>query len=359
MKHRNCLFLITIKLNLFFLIIPGLHLLFMFKTILLFCSLIAVAFVYGQTDSLSKEDRRLLDSMFKNDEFIKLMKKEKNYLDVSIGIGNGVFSASNNAANATGVNKQLIYSPAVVYRLKNGLSLAVTGFLTAGSTGNLALYQTGITAGYDYYGKAVNTGLSYTRYLSDQNKYNSKSLYQNDLFAYIKRAKGILQPGISLGFASGKYKETSFISFKRLVHLPNPPPNGRDTLIIIAGKDSTDNKTSYFSLSANIGHDFTFYKIFSKKDALDFIPALLVNFGSDQLTQIHTNKIYNRPALSARKKSDFSNSFQVQSIAASAELTYMVGQFFIDANVYADYYLPATTEKRLSFIFAVTTGFSF
>lgn len=331
----------------------------MYKITLLLCFSIVASIAYGQTDSLSKEDKRLLDSMFKNDEFIKLMKKDKNYLDVSIGIGNGVFSASNNAANATGVNKQLIYSPVVVYRLKNGLSFGVAGFLTADSAGKLALYQTGVTAGYDYYGKAINAGLSYTRYLSNQNKYNSKSLYQNDFFGYIKRAKGIIQPGITVGYASGKYKETSFISFKRLVHLPNPPPNGRDTLIMITGKDSTDNKSSYFSLSANIEHDFAFYKIFTKKDELDFVPSLIVNFGSDKLTQTHTNKIYDRPAFSARKKSDYSNKFKVQSVAASFELTYVVGKFFIDANLYADYYLPETTEKRISFIFAVAAGFSF
>ena len=45
----------------------------MCKYLLLLCFSITVIFVKGQTDSLSKEDKRLLDSMFKNDEFIKLM----------------------------------------------------------------------------------------------------------------------------------------------------------------------------------------------------------------------------------------------------------------------------------------------
>ncbi len=60
----------------------------MLKYLLLlsFCFIAPVA--KSQTDSLTKEEKRLLDSMFKNDEFIKLMmKKAKNYLDVSIGIG--------------------------------------------------------------------------------------------------------------------------------------------------------------------------------------------------------------------------------------------------------------------------------
>ena len=332
----------------------------MFKYLLLFSFSLISLCAKSQTDSLTKEEKRLLDSMFKNDEFIKLlMKKDKNYLDVAIGIGNGEFSANNNAANATAVNRQLIYTPAVVYRLKNGLSFGIAAFITADSTNKPEVYQTGLTAGYDYYGKIIYAGGSYTRYLSNQNKYNSKSLYQNDLFAYIKLAKGILQPGITLGYVTGKYKETNFVTFKRRVHLPNPPPNGRDTVILVTGKDSTDNKTSYFSTAATVGHDFAFYNIFSKKDELDFIPTLLLNMGSDKLTQTHTNAIFNRPALSSRKKSEFSNKFQVQSIAASLDFTYMVKKFFIQSIVYFDYYLPETTENRFSAIFSITAGFSF
>ena len=342
----------------FFYILTGPNLFFMYKFLLLVCLSFGVSYAYGQTDSLTKEERRLLDSMFNNDEFIKLMKgKEKNYLDISIGIGNAVFSASNNAANATGVNKQLVYTPAVVYRLKNGLSFGVSGFLTADSTGKQELYQTGLQAAYDYYGKTIHAGFSYTRYLSDQDKYNSKSLYQNDFYGYIKRAKGAIQPGLALGFASGNYKEASFVSFKRPIRNPNPPPVLIDTLI--KGKDSTDNKTSYFSASASVGHDFAFYKVFSKNDELDFVPTLIVNFGSDKLTQTHLNKVFDRPALNARKKSDFSNKFQVQSVAASVNLTYMISKFFIDTNFYADYYLPETTEQRFSFIFSIAAGISF
>jgi hypothetical protein len=331
----------------------------MCKYLMLLCFLFFSYVAIGQKDSLSKEDKRLLDSMFKNDAFIKLMKKDKNYLDVSIGIGNGEFSASNNAANATDINKQLIYTPAVTYRLKNGLSFGVSPFITGDSTGKPEIYQTAITAGYDYYGKTIYAGGSYTRYLSNQNKYNSKSLYQNDLSAYIKLAKGIFQPGISVGYVSGKYKQIDYVSFKRIVHLPNPPPNGRDTVITINGKDSTDNKTSYFTVSASVGHDFAFYHVFSKKDELDFIPTLILNMGSDKLTQTHTNKIYDRPAFSNRKKSDYSNKFQLQSVAASLDFTFMINKFFLQPIVYFDYYLPETTENRFSTVFSVTAGVSF
>lgn len=331
----------------------------MCKYLLLLCFSCMASSLMAQTDTLSKEDKRLLDSMFKNDEFIKLMSKnDKNYLDVAFGISNAEFSANNNAANATAVDRQLVYMPSVTYRLKNGLNFGVTPFITGDSTNKPEIYQTALSVGYDYYGKTIYFGGSYTRYFSNQNKYNSKSLYQNDLFAYAKLAKGILQPGVTLGYVTGNYKETGFITINRRIRIPNPPP-GRDTVITFTGRDSTDNKASYFSASATVGHDFAFYNLLSKKDELDFIPTLILNMGSDKLTTTHTNKIFDRPAFSSRKKADFSNKFQIQSVAASLEFTYMVKKFFIESLFYFDYYLPETTENRFSAIFSVNAGFSF
>lgn len=319
----------------------------MHKYLLLLCFLLIASSAVAQTDSLSKEDKRLLDSMFKNDEFINMMmKKDKNYLDVSIGIGNGAFSEHNNAANATGIDKQLIYTPAVTYRLKNGLSFGVSPFITGDSSGRPEIYQTGVSAGYDYWGKTIRAGGSYTRYLSNQNKYNSKSLYQNDLNAYARLAKGIFQPGVNVGYVTGNYKEFIFDSVTI----------GQFTF---RGNDSTNNKVSYFSVSATVGHEFIFYNKFTKNDELDFVPTLMLNMGSDQLTQIHTNKRFNRRLLSKRKKREYSNKFQVQSVAASFNFTYMVKRFFIEPVIYFDYYLPETTENRFSSIFSVNAGFSF
>ena len=85
-------------------------------------------------------------------------------------------------------------------------------------------------------------------------------------------------------------------------------------------------------------------------------PLPIVNAGSDKLTQTHTNQIYNRPAFNARKKSDFSNKFQIQSIAASLDVVYMIGKFFVQPNLYLDYYIPKTTEKKLNVIFGIAVG---
>lgn len=302
----------------------------------------------AQTDSLSAKDKAILDSMMENDEFLKMMKEQsKNSVDISVGLGNGAFSSSNNAANATGIDKQIIFTPSISYHTKNGFSFGATGFLTSDSTNKLELYQTGISAAYDYYGKKVLAGFSYTRYMSDKNKYNTKSLYQNDMYGYIKRAKGILQPGLTSGFANGNYKEVVLVLQRR--------PLSGDTLV----RDSTSNKASYFSVSGSVEHNFSFYKLFSKNDGLDFVPSLFINFGSDKLIQTHLNKLFNRRIFSNRKRVEATNKFQLQSVAASFDFTYGIGKFFLQPNIYLDYYLPETTSKRLSTIFSVTAGVSF
>jgi hypothetical protein len=308
----------------------------------------------AQTDSLSKKDKASLDSMMRSDEFLKLMKdKEKNSLELSIGFGNGAFSSNNQAANATGYTDQLIYTPAVLYRTKTGFSFGLTGYLTNDSSNRVTLYQTGASAAYEHYGEEVTVSVSYTRYLTDTKKYNNKSVYQNDFYSYIKKAKGIIQPGVALGFANGQYKESNLASF--ILHRPLNPRG--DTLIVAI--DSTDNKSSYFSISPYIEHDFSFYKLFAKDDQLDFTPSFIVNFGSDKFTQTHTNKLFNRPAFSKRKKVEGSNKLQVQSVAGSIDLSYTVGKFYLEPTLYMDYYLPQTTAKRLTTIYCITAGITF
>ena len=301
---------------------------------------------FAQKDSLSKADKATLDSMLKNDNFLKLLdESKKNSVDVSIGVGNGSFSSHNQAVNATGTNNLAVFTPAIFYRTKVGFSIGVTGYLASDSSSS-GLYQTGISAAYDYTGKDINAGAAYTRFISDQNKYNSKSLYQNDFYAYIKKSSGIIQPLLALGYSNGKYKEIGYIIF--------PIGSG------IVRKDSTDNTSSYFYTSVGIEHDLNFYSVFSKNDELDIIPSLVLNAGSDKTTTTHTNKIFNNsPVLSRRARQAATNKFQLQSIAASVEMTFSVGKFFLQPNIYLDYYLPSTKAKRLSSVYSLTAGFSF
>jgi hypothetical protein len=314
--------------------------------------------VYGQKDSLTRAERKALDSMLKNDDFLNLIKeKPASTFDISVGLGNGSFSSHNNAANATGITNQVIFTPAVFYHHKSGLSIGATTYITSDSISS-GIYQTGITGSYDYTGKLISGGISYTRYLSDLSKYNSKCIYQNDIFGYAKLSKGVIQPVINLGYANGKYKEINYQAVKVLINRPPPKP---DTLVTVKIKDSTNNTTSYFSFSGGIEHDFYFYNLLSGKDEFDITPALFVNAATDQLSTTHTNKIFDKyPRLTRRKKfGSGSNKFQLQSVAMSLDMTYSIGKFFVQPGLYLDYYLPSTTSKRLTAVYSFVVGVSF
>ncbi len=318
-----------------------------------FAFFIAILFAfnsYGQKDTLSKKDKAALDSMIKNDEFLKMMNESKgSKVNIAVGIGNGTFSDHNKAVNATGETKKLVITPSLFYHHKSGFSVGIMPYITSDSL-NSAVYQTGLSASYDYSGDVVDAGVSYTRYLSDKSKYNNNSLYQNDIFGYVKKSGGIIQPLLQLGFSNGNYKEWGYTYFKR--------PIIGDTILI---KDSTTNKASYFSVTVGIEHDFSEYNLFSKNDELEINPSILINSGSDNISSTHTNKAYNNIIVLNRRKKfvSASNKFQLQSVAASLDMTYSIGKFYVQPSLYADYYLPSTTSKRLTAIYSLTVGLSF
>ena len=97
-----------------------------------------------------------------------------------------------------------------------------------------------------------------------------------------------MQPGLSIGFANGNYKEVSLASF--VLRRPLNPRG--DTTIIAMIQQITRPVT--FQLRQVLNMILVFIMLFSKDDELDFIPSLIVNFGSDKLTQTHTNKIFDR-----------------------------------------------------------------
>jgi hypothetical protein len=311
----------------------------------------------AQVDTtLSVKDKAVLDSMIKAaDDLLGLMDDSaKSYLDISIGFGNGTFSTQNQAVNATGYTNQLVLTPAMFYYFKNGFNVGLTSFFT-NENNKLSLYQTGASVGYGYESDKISTGISYTRYFGDNKKYNGKSIYQNEVFGYFKYMKPFIQPGVSLGFANGKFKQYNEFWFQ-------PRDTTKPPVFI---KDSMDNKTNYFSITLTAEHTFEFENIFNKKDGLSINPVIMLNSGSDNLTVTHTSRLAKLlverfPRLATQqKRTSQSNKLQLQSIASSINFTYSIGKFYLQPNIYFDYYLPETTGQRFSSIFSLTAGLSF
>ena len=325
----------------------------MHKTFIFLLALLSVSFVYGQTDSLTREEKLALDSMFKNDEFIKLMMgKDKSYFDVNIGVGNGMFSLKNNALNAgQAVTNKLFYTPSVGYYNKSGLSITASGFLTD-DEGSLKIYQYAINPAYVYTGKSIDAGISYTRFIEGSETNFDVNPFKNDFYGIVTYKKTWIEPGLAIGYSFGKQKEyfdTAFWFFGRVVHV----------------RDTITTKLSGLSLMLSATHKWNFFKLINKKDAIQLQPTLLLNAGSQKWNISHSNSINSRrPIVQNYLKARYgdgsaSASFNVQSLAFLAELTYYYGKFYCQPQLYLDYYLPSTDEKRLTTLFSVTTGFSF
>ena len=287
-----------------------------------------------------------------DDELLNLLdsiKKPKSYVDFSVGVGNKLFSVKNNAVNSSQsqVNK-LFYTGALSYHNKSGFSVAVMPYLST-ENNQLKIYQTAVTPGFYVENKKVDFSFSYTRYLSDYKSYNSNATYQNDFYTNVQYKKTFLQPTLSLGYSTGNFKEINIDTIKVL--------NNRIV------RDSTKNSIKNFSASVGVEHSFEFEKVFTSKDGISIIPQLLLVAGTEKLAITHTNKNFssfvNKSKRFKSRTKNENTAFSLQSLALSFDVNYSVGNFYVTPNLYIDYFLPATTGKRVSSFYSLTAGISF
>ncbi len=325
--------------------------------LLLVLSVVATC-AHAQTDSLSREEKRLLDSMFKNDEFIKLFtKKNKSYVDLSVGMGNGIFSIKNNALNAgQAQTNKIYYTGTVAYFHKTGLAISATGF-SASDDGNLQMYQYAVSPSYTYSDKKMAAGISYTRFIEGSDAGFDISPYKNDIYANGVYKKTWIQPGMAIGYSFGKQVEYYDSSFW---FNPQPPAQPR----IIHIRDTITTRLSSFSMSLSATHKWAFWELLSKKDGIQVQPTIMLNAGNQKWNTTHSSRLFNNfPRLATYLKRRFgdgsgSENFQLQSLGFAGNATYYFGKFYLQPKIYLDYYLPSTTENRLTSLFSVTAGFT-
>ncbi len=307
-----------------------------------------IAQISNSPDSLTIKSLADLDALLAD---VDSADTPKSYIDISIGLGNKEFSQRNNAVNAGQNNiTQLYYTPSLSYFHKSGFGLSVIPYLT-NLNGNFKLYQTALNPSYSYANKSIVTSLSYTHYFADNKSYYTNSTFQNELYAFLRYKKWYLEPSLSLGFSSGKYNQINLDSIRIF---------GQNRLI----KDSTKNTIKDFTVAFGVEHSFEFSKFLTKNDNITLTPQLILTGGTERYSTTHVNQIYarlaNRPNSKIRSLSSTENApFAIQSLAFSFTAFYEIGNFYLSPNVYSDYYLPSTTEKRLNTVFSFTFGYTF
>ncbi|MEO7309544.1 MAG: hypothetical protein ABIX01_04040 [Chitinophagaceae bacterium] len=279
-----------------------------------------------------------------------LVSETSSYFNVNASIGNQLFSKNNFSLNSqqSTVNT-LSFKPGAGYYHKSGFSLSGLGYLNLSNTKG-GFYQYSITPAYDYNGhENLVAGISYTHYFTPAKDTipGFATPYDHEFYAYTYLSKGIIQPGIAFGYATGKYTGI----FRGKVQ----GPLGGGVVFVV---DSQKTKQADLSFSVSVQHDFTWYDVIARNADLSFTPTLMLNTGSSKTTVLsHSNKIVNNIVLK-RPNNKFSKEnagFEVYSLGLSLNLLYEIGRFYIQPEAYLDYYLPQS-DKKITSLFSVAAG---
>jgi hypothetical protein len=313
---------------------------------------------YGQ---ISPSDKHILDSLLQNDEMLKMINnfgKTSSYFRVNVGIGNKLYSSQDKSIESLQNSQQFIVSPSVSYYNKSGFGISFTGFLL-NENKKTNFYQYTLTPSYAYNkGKVANVLISYTHYFEkDSYSYNTSPV-QNEFYGNILFKKPWIKPGIAAGYSFGKYHEIIKI----------------DTTITILTQqihihyiDTTTIKLSSFSFAASLEHSFIFFDLFSIKDGIMLTPQLSLISGINTYDISHTSSLANFNAFTKRRlkrirhfQSQANNkNYQLQSVGLDLDVNYSIGKFYLEPDLYLNYYLPETNDNRFTQIFNFNIGITF
>lgn len=309
----------------------------LFITILFSCSA-----VHAQQTDTTVINKDSIESAV--DEFLKMIdsaETPKSYFQVSVGIGNNQFSLKNVALNSQQSSFNLFITPTLSYVHKSGFGITYNNYISLGN-GSSEIIQHAITLSFDFQNNEdVQFGFSFTKYFGRKQNSNFTTPYKNDLFSYFTYARTKYQPGISIGYSTGSFTETFFL----------PLLNRKDT-ITIGVKD--------FSFIPSLKRDFTI-KGFGKNDYFYLQPSFMLIFAASKYEVQPSDRLFlSRPRIAQRIRNDFSSNttFNLQSLGLNLDATWNIGKFFINPQVYFDYYLLSGSNK-FNTLYNLQTGFIF
>lgn len=321
----------------------------------LICCVVVPLAGMAQDSTFTKEEIALLDSMIKNDPLWSLFKeKPQSYGEVRMGAGNGVFSLRNQSLNSIQTETKTMYGKlAAGYYHKSGVSVQA-GMLTA-LQGNWTVLRYSLSPSYQFSNKLWSAGMAYTYFIPTGQSVYDISPFQHDVYANGSYKKWKIQPGLALGYSAGRIREYFDTSF--IIDLPNLPPRN------VHITDTITTKLQSFSATASATYKWSKSRWIGKKDDWLFLFSLMLT-GSDLNMDItHSNSLQKRrPIVQKALKRLYGDGtrydhFQLQSLAFSTQISWGLGHFSIEPNIYLDYYLPSTTENRLTCI--VELGLSY
>lgn len=314
------------------------------------------------------------------DDFLALLdsaKQPKSYWQLSLGASNTQFSINNVALNAQQLSKGVTLIPSIMYADKSGLSFTYNNFISLNNV-NSGIVQHTITPAYDFSrDKQFDFGFSYTRFIGNKNFAKASSPYQNDFYGYLQFNKWEVQPSVAFGYSTGKFTETSRTDTFFVRQRPLGPDTVRYTI-----KDTLNVKLKDFSNIFSARHQFVFetkkasnyitftpsFMLFFARNAYDVEYTSSSEFSPRTQVFLDSRPLLYREVLNTIKQSfpdinetrNFLNStnYQLQSIGLSMDAAFYFGKFYLNPQVYFDYYLPEA-DKKFTALFTLQAGFLF
>lgn len=305
-------------------------------------------------DSLMDELKSLLGTMYKPESFFS----------ANLAYSNRLFSTKNNALNAQqAVSGQAAFLPSVSYFHKSGFGLTATGFVRSIDK-KPSFYQMAISPSYDYIGKKIITGISYTNYIKTASNSLLATPFTHEVYAYAQMRKSVIRPFLALGWASGFYDDVTIRSFR---------DRGNNLLV----SDTSRVYLNDFSTIVGASHTFSFQNVFTKNDFITIVPSLNliaelqnykvnpIGFGvigdlnddeeDEDQSKVDIERIRKRFNLNPQSVSKFS----FQSLAFSANANWYKSSYSVSAGYFMGYYFNNVNTSKFAHFFNLTLGVTF
>lgn len=307
-----------------------------------------------KSDSLMDELKSLLGTMYKPESFFS----------ANLAYSNRLFSTKNNALNAQQANSgQAAFLPSVSYFHKTGFGLTATGFIRSIDK-KPSFYQMAVSPSYDYIGKKIITGISYTNYIKTATNNLLSTPFTHEVYAYAQMRKSVIRPFLALGWASGHYDDVTIRSFR---------DRGNNLLV----SDTSRVYLNDFSTILGVSHTFSFQNVISKNDFITVVPTLnliaelqnykispigfgvIADLNDDEVdedeSKVDIERIRKRFNLNPQSVSKFS----FQTLAFSTNANWYKSSYSVSAGYFMGYYFNNVNTSKFAHFFNLTVGVTF
>lgn len=318
-------------------------------TLVLFFLLAGTA---GRSQSRSLADSLAAEAV-SNDSLMQAIRDLVRDLDVrksmfsaSIGVGNRLYSMRNDGVNAQQSSQnQFALTPMLSYVHKTGLGITGMAYGKIGD-GNLTPYQFVLSPSYDRVGRGkLAYGVSYAHYFVRDDLDFYATPLKDELYGYIHTRKTWLEPGLTVGWAGGSYREVRTL----------------DTTILGIPRHITDTLKVHLqdiTVAATLSHEFSFDDVLFKGDAVSIEPRFSLVAGTTNYiydlkrTVLLYRKLLTRTRIRSGSRSG-SDGFQMQSAGFSLTGSYIIGKWAVSPQYYLGYYFQ-DSEKPFTHLFSLS-----